>query len=470
MIRKLTAKHRPQRFQFLRQPPAVTAVIKEIPTPKRLPIIGTTLSLLAAGSAAKLHEYIDKRHGELGPIFRDKIGPVSAVFVSDPEFMRSIFGVEGKYPIHILPEPWIVYNKVHGCARGLFFMNGEEWLDIRRVMNKFLLKGDTGWLEDSCKVATDNLIKEVEKSQSTINLEGLLYKWSLDVMVAILVGATNFQRIRNLHQTDLDRLAETVHLIFNTTSKLQLFPAELAWKLGLSRWKTFEKSVDDALGSAKDFVLKILQGSLNKDGLLSKMVDEKIEKDLIVRIITDLVLAAGDTTAYSMEWILYLISKNPTIQERLHRDLRSGSISSLPKNIIRESLRLYPVAPFLTRFLPEDANIQGYHIAKNTLVILSIYTSGRDKRYFEEPDEFRPDRWIRQQDGNLKQMLQATMPFAIGARSCIGRRIAEIQLQSALSELVKRFEIVLRNEEDIEMILKMVAVPSKPIRLRFVER
>lgn len=94
----------------------------EIPSPKGLPVIGTTLDLLAAGSAPRLHEYIDKRHQELGPVFREKIGPVSAVFVSDPMEMRSIFNQEGKYPKHILPEAWTLYNRMYNCERGIFFM------------------------------------------------------------------------------------------------------------------------------------------------------------------------------------------------------------------------------------------------------------------------------------------------------------------------------------------------------------
>lgn len=95
---------------------------QEMPSPKGLPIIGTTLDLIAAGSAPRLHEYIDNRHKQLGPIFREKIGPVSAVFVSDPMEMRSIFNHEGKHPKHIIPEAWILYNRKYNCQRGILFM------------------------------------------------------------------------------------------------------------------------------------------------------------------------------------------------------------------------------------------------------------------------------------------------------------------------------------------------------------
>ena len=96
--------------------------VLEMPSPRGLPGLGSTLDLIAAGGAPRLHEYIDCRHRELGPVFRDKIGPVQAVFVSDPTEMRRVFTLEGKYPVHILPESWVLYNQLYGCQRGLFFM------------------------------------------------------------------------------------------------------------------------------------------------------------------------------------------------------------------------------------------------------------------------------------------------------------------------------------------------------------
>jgi ecdysteroid 2-hydroxylase len=104
--------------------PAVrgSTAASEIPSPRGLPIIGTTAELMAAGGAPKLHEYVDARHRQLGPIYRESIGPVTCVFIADPNDMRRVFSLEGKYPKHLLPPPWVVYNKMYGCKRGLFFM------------------------------------------------------------------------------------------------------------------------------------------------------------------------------------------------------------------------------------------------------------------------------------------------------------------------------------------------------------
>lgn len=99
-----------------------STILPEMPEARGLPLVGTTLSLIRAGGASRLHEYVDKRHDELGPIYRENMGSVKAVFVSSPDEYRRIFRLEGNRPKHLLPEAWILYNEMRKCRRGLFFM------------------------------------------------------------------------------------------------------------------------------------------------------------------------------------------------------------------------------------------------------------------------------------------------------------------------------------------------------------
>lgn len=124
------------------KPPKAASIerpFEEIPTPPSLPLVGTLLDLILAGGAEYVHQYCDKRHKSLGPIYREKLGNVEAVFLSDakliqkvrahPFFFRftnvhsaQVYKFEGKYPQHMVPEPWIIYNQSKGIQRGLFFM------------------------------------------------------------------------------------------------------------------------------------------------------------------------------------------------------------------------------------------------------------------------------------------------------------------------------------------------------------
>lgn len=121
-----------------------TFVIKRPPEPRRVPIFGTILCLMMAGGPQKLHEYVDKRHQELGPVFREQIGPLWSVFVNSPDEFRRIFlQLEGRTPRHFLPEAWTLYNEIRTQQRGLLFMyvmffywhcsmEWRRWLDCRQ--------------------------------------------------------------------------------------------------------------------------------------------------------------------------------------------------------------------------------------------------------------------------------------------------------------------------------------------------
>lgn len=461
MIRRFVTKASRRRLHGSRR------LSGEVPQARGLPLVGTTLALLAAGSAPKLHLYIDKRHRQLGPVFRDKIGPISAIFVSDPEEMRSVFAQEGRHPAHMLPEAWVLYNRAFGRSRGLFFMDGEEWLHFRKIMNKLLLRGDPRAVEEACITASEQLVERVRALGPRIDdLEKELYRWSLNVITAVLMGAKNYDASRGRLEEVLGRLAGTVSSVFESSVKLQLMPAVVAAKLRLPAWRRFASSVSEALSASTLLVTTLLELPAS-DGILQRMVEEKLQREEIVKLVADLIIAAGDTTAYTMEWLLYLVAKNRRVQQELRLVLKEEPAPALLKNCVRETLRLYPVAPFITRYLPADSTISGYHIPKGSLVIMSLYTMSRDGRYFENPEVFKPDRWLRSGYGSVAAMQQASLPFAMGARSCIGRRIAEAQLQLALAGLVRAFDVELVGGREPEMVLRMVAVPSEPVGFRF---
>ncbi|KAG5892981.1 hypothetical protein JTB14_015025 [Gonioctena quinquepunctata] len=463
-VRRLFVKRRTRSVSS-----SVALDFEELPSPKRLPFFGTTFSLLAAGGPKRLHKYIDKRHQQLGPIFKDNVGPVVGVFLADPDGMRSVFSKEGKYPVHIKPESWLLYNEKHGCSRGLFFMDGEEWHSFRRIMNNLLLKGDLSWIDESCdfagKLFTEKL--EANRNRELPNLDQELYKWSMDVIVSVLMGRRAYERSHKEVEDLVKKLASTIYLVFETTSKLQLIPAKLAEQYQIPYWRRFESSIKSALDSAHGLLDHITSNHKNTDGLIAKMMYENMEKKDMNRIIVDLILGAGDTTAYSMTWMLYLLAKNKHIQEDLRQQLQQEEKPTILKNVVKEALRLYPVAPFLTRFVSESLTVCGYSIPPNTLIIMSIYSSGRSNKYFTEPAKFIPDRWLRNNPAANANVQPAALPFGIGSRSCIGKKIAESQFHGTLARIIERFEIEYCNEGEIEDILEMITKPSQPLRLRF---
>lgn len=108
----------------------------------------------------------------------------------------------------------------------------------------------------------------------------------------------------------------------------------------------------------------------------------------------------------------------------------------LVRGALREVMRLYPVAPFVGRFIDLNAEIGGYGIPKGTLVLASLYTSGHDPTHFSDPHKFRPERWLRNESSEHKVFKShATIPFSMGGRSCIGKKIASYQIHSLVTKV-----------------------------------
>ncbi|KAH8383165.1 hypothetical protein KR009_007127, partial [Drosophila setifemur] len=487
-------------------------VPKFVPLPrvKGLPLVGTLLDLIAAGGATHLHKYIDARHRQYGPIFRERLGGTQdAVFVSSANLMRGAFLHEGQYPQHPLPDAWTLYNQQHACQRGLFFMEGAEWLHNRRILNRLLLNGNLNWMDVHIESCTRRLVEHwrirmVEAtaidSENTDNrsyelpqLEQQLYRWSIEVLCCIMFG-TNVVTSPEI-QSSLDNFTQIVHKVFEHSSRLMTFPPRLAQLLRLRIWRDFEANVDEVLQEGASIIDHCigLQQQQQQDHehwehlhpheatLYHRLQAAEVPSEMIKRIFVDLVIAAGDTTAFSSQWALFVLSQDLQLQKRLARE-RASNESQLLHGLIKESLRLYPVAPFIGRYLPQDTHLGGHFIEKDvgeivllkisklrlpilqTLVLLSLYTAGRDASHFEQPDRVLPERWCM---GNSEQVHHShgSLPFAIGQRSCIGRRVALKQLHSLLGRCATQFEMQCLNERTVDCVLRMVTVPDQTLQL-----
>lgn len=347
-------------------------------------------------------------------------------------------------------------------------MDGEEWLQNRRIMNNLLMKGDLSWIESACYMADSILMERITKFENQIvpDLEEELYKWSMDVTIAILTGASTYRKYYKELEPQIETMAQKVRQIFETTVKLQLISAKFAEKYQLNRWKKFERSVTEALSCSKRLLNDIRHNCMSEHGLLYKMVQENMPQDVIDRIIVDLILGAGDTTTNTLSWALFSLAKHPDIQEDLRQQFKTDPKTPIVKNIIRETLRLYPSAPFLTRILPDPLSVCGYLTPANTLVVMSIYTSGRDQKYFSNPSKFEPKRWLRNNLGEFPKTM-ASLPFAMGARSCIGRKIAETSMHDTLGNIVLKYKLELDNSKEVREVLRMILKPSEPLKIKF---
>jgi ecdysteroid 2-hydroxylase len=125
------------------------------------------------------------------------------------------------------------------------------------------------------------------------------------------------------------------------------------------------KAVVGTMDLANEILADFLERGDYGDGLLRQMRGAGISEENVGRIFVDFLLAAGDTSSYATQWSLYSLAKDPKVQQEVRQGIQAeggGMESALVRATVRESLRMYPVAPFVGRILMTESVIGQYRI------------------------------------------------------------------------------------------------------------
>jgi cytochrome P450 len=158
--------------------------------------------------------------------------------------------------------------------------------------------------------------------------------------------------------------------------------------------------------------------------------------------------AGTETTALTLAWALYEISKSPEIAARIReegqqvygdREPTSADYGALAytRAIIQETMRLYPPIWGLIRVATKDDEIGGKAIKPGDRVVLFAYGTHHSAKYWDEPESFKPERFMG--DNAKKRKPYTYIPFGGGKRSCIGGAMSQVENTLALSMLLRRF-------------------------------
>ncbi|XP_001376456.4 steroid 21-hydroxylase isoform X2 [Monodelphis domestica] len=210
----------------------------------------------------------------------------------------------------------------------------------------------------------------------------------------------------------------------------------------LSRHK--ETMVEGQIRDLTDYMLQKLREQAEGPNRLS---EEHVHMALV-----DIFIGGMETMSSTLTWALAFLLHHPEIQRRLQEELDeeldSGSPGSLPNYrdrdrfpllnaTITEVLRLRPAAPLaLPHYTRQPSTICGFDIPKNTIVIPNIYGAHHDDRIWEQPYDFRPDRFLESEPS------QAGIPFSCGVRVCLGETMARFELFLILAQLLWTFKLL----------------------------
>ena len=209
-----------------------------------------------------------------------------------------------------------------------------------------------------------------------------------------------------------------------------------------------------ACGEHRDDVLSMLLEARDEEGDGGGMSDRQVRDEVLI-----LFLAGHETTANTLAWTWYLLSQHPEVEARLHAELdavlggRAPAFADLPKltytrQIIEESMRVYPTVYAMDRSTTKDIEVGGYTVPKGKTIFVSPWCMHHDPRYYPEPFRFDPDRWTPEE--KEKRPRYAFFPFGGGPRTCIGEQFAWAEAICVLATLAQRWKPRLKPGHPVE--------------------
>lgn len=351
----------------------------------------------------------------------------------------------------------------YGALRELFGTNlvtadGEDWQRQKRLVQPLFTRAATEQLASAIEREARAVIDDVwREADSTIDALATTERYALRVLGRIL-----FKDRRNV---DADMNAALARLIPRTERQIAARVRRPHLPL---RWPTPHNrrfaATRDALRATIERAIAAQPPHVEGDGdLLSKLRgarDPEGARPLSEQEVRDqaliLLLAGYSTSSNALCSTLYLLGRHPQIQERV-----AAGDEELAHAAVQEGLRLYPPSYVLGRRVGDaGAEIAGYALAPGTDVLISPWITHRHPGFWSEPEAFNPWRFI----GADRRTPSAWLPFGVGARACIGRRLALLEATLLVRVLLARYRLESLDPE-YPMAQLISARPDRPVRI-----
>uniref|UniRef100_A0A8C9SUS6 Cholesterol side-chain cleavage enzyme, mitochondrial n=1 Tax=Scleropages formosus TaxID=113540 RepID=A0A8C9SUS6_SCLFO len=434
-----------------------------------------------------LHRIMLHNFNTYGPIYREKIGYYESVNIINPEDAAILFRAEGHYPRRLRVEPWNAYRDYRNHKYGVLLKDGEDWKANRVILNKEVispkvLENFVPLLDEVGQDFVARVHKKILRSGQnkwTTDLSYELFKYALESVSSVLYGE-RLGLLLDYIDPRAQHFINCISLMFKTTTPMLYIPPSLLRLLGSRVWKQHVEAWDGIFSQADHCIQNIYRRMRQEAGmdrnypgvLASLLLLDKLSIEDIKASVTELMAGGVDTTSITLLWTLYELARHPDLQEELRAEIIAARASAqgdmlqmlkrvpLVRGAVKETLRLYPVGVSLQRYITEDIVIQNYHIPAGTLVQLGLYAMGRDHRIFPWPEQYMPSRWLGSEGHYFR-----SLSFGFGPRQCLGRRIAEAEMQIFLIHMLENFRIEKQRQVEVRSTFDLILMPEKPILL-----
>ncbi|XP_047937480.2 cholesterol side-chain cleavage enzyme, mitochondrial [Anser cygnoides] len=439
------------------------------------------------GGLHNVHNIMARKFQRFGPIYREKLGVYESINIISPRDAATLFRSEGMMPERFSVPPWVAYRDYRNKPYGVLLKKGEAWRSDRLTLNKEVLSPQVveGFVPLLSEVGEDFVRRaraQVQKSgreRWTADFSHELFRFALESVCHVLYGE-RLGLLQDFVDPEAQRFIDAVTLMFHTTSPMLYLPPALLRGLNTRTWRDHVHAWDAIFTQADKCIQNVyrdlrLQRKSSREymGILSSLLlQDKLPLDDIKASVTEMMAGGVDTTSVTLQWAMFELARSPGTQEQLRTEVLAAKhkvagdrvkmlkTTPLLKAAIKETLRLHPVAVTLQRYTVQEVVLQDYRIPPKTLVQVGLYAMGRDPEVFPKPEQFSPERWLLPGSKHFKGL-----SFGFGPRQCLGRRIAELEMQLFLMHILENFKIETKRAVEVGTKFDLILLPDKPIYL-----
>ncbi|CAM4735034.1 unnamed protein product [Leuciscus chuanchicus] len=352
-----------------------------------------------------IHRIMVHNFNMFGPIYREKVGYYESVNIIKPEDAAILFKAEGHYPKRLRVEAWTSYRDYRNRKYGVLLKDGEDWKSNRIILNK-----------------------EVISPKVQGNFVPLLDEVGQDFVARV------YKKIERSGQNE-----------WTTDLSHELFKYALESVSAVLYGERLGLLLDYIDPDAQHFIdcitvmFKTTSPMLFIPPALLRRMGAKIWKDHVEA--WDGIFNQADRCIQN---IYRQLRKDPEASQKY-----PGVLASL---LMLDKLSIEDIKASVTELMAGGVD--------TTLVQLGLYAMGRDHRVFPHPEQYRPARWIRSQTHYFK-----SLSFGFGPRQCLGRRIAETEMQLFLIHMLENFRFEKQRQVEVRSTFELILLPEKPIIL-----
>jgi cytochrome P450 len=412
------------------------------PGPRGLPVLGMLLAVRRNPTGVFMDAA--RRFGDVAYL---KIGPRRGYLLTDAADVR-----------HVLQDNAANYRKSplydklrQSLGNGLLTSEGAFWLRQRRIAQPAFHRQRIAALAEIMAEAVRETAVAWDAIASTgqpVDIGDEMMRLTRTVVLRTLLGA------------DLGPFTSRIDGAWKVMNE---HIGDSFWSLGLTEgWPTRRnrrfQAARAVLRGAVEYAIRQRrdQPAAGHD-LLSMLMDardedtgESMTDDQLRVEVTTFLLAGQETTSLALTWTFYLLSQHPTIRERLEAELAAAlggrppgyeDLPNLPftRQVIDESMRLYPPAWGFSRQALADDELGGYRLPRGWLAFLMPYVLHRLPAYWPDPDRFDPDRFTPARSAERPKF--AYLPFGAGPRQCIGNQFALLEAHLSVATLAQAYRL-----------------------------